>query len=89
MNVMAGRFPKHDRGLFDRTHLHFYTWSGWADLFLRAGLRIRSVRSTGVPVGLALGDTAPVRALEALAYALAKIWKKLFAYQFVVTAERG
>ena len=89
MNVMAGRFPKHDRGLFDRTHLHFYTWSGWAQLFSRAGLRISSVRSTGVPVGLALGDTSPVRALEALAYALAKIWKKLFAYQFVVTAERG
>ena len=29
-NVLMGRFPQHQRGLFDSTHLHFYTWEGWA-----------------------------------------------------------
>ena len=88
-NVMWGRFPAHGRGLFDRTHLHYYTWRGWVDLFASAGFRIESVKCSGVPVGLTLPewrDTAAVRALERLSYESARWWKKMFAYQFVVTA---
>lgn len=29
-NVLRRRLPAEDRGLFDRTHLHFYTWCGLA-----------------------------------------------------------
>jgi SAM-dependent methyltransferase len=88
-NVMLGRFPAHGRGLFDRTHLHYYTWRGWVDLFASAGSRIETVKCSGVPVGLALPkwrDTATVRAFERLSYESARWWRKMFAYQFVVTA---
>jgi hypothetical protein len=47
------------------------------------------VRSSGVPVGLALPrweGSAPVRALERLSFETARWWKTLFAYQFVVAA---
>jgi SAM-dependent methyltransferase len=91
-NVLAGRFPAHDRGLFDRTHLHFYTWRGWRELFAAAGFAIESVRPSGVPVGLALPrweDTGAVRALERLSFDLARLWKTMFAYQFIVTARAG
>ncbi len=91
LNVLLGRFPSDERGLFDRTHLHFYMWSGWVDLFASAGFRIDKMQPTGVPVGLALPRweaSAPVRAMEWLSFALARAWKKLFAYQFVVTAGR-
>ncbi|HVN07064.1 MAG TPA: class I SAM-dependent methyltransferase [Bryobacteraceae bacterium] len=87
--VLRGRFPAEDRGLFDRTHLHFYTWRGWKDLFGAAGFRIVTVRCSGVPMGLALprweGSTA-VRALERMSYESARWWKEMFAYQFIVTA---
>jgi SAM-dependent methyltransferase len=89
LNVMLGRFPAHDRGLFDRTHLHYYTWRGWVDLFASAGFRIETVKCSGVPVSLALPkwrDTAAVRAFEGLSHLSARWWKKMFAYQFVVTA---
>ena len=88
-NVMLGRFPAHGRGLFDRTHLHYYTWRGWVDLFATAGFRIETVKCSGVPVGLTLPkwrDTAAVRAMERLSYESARGWRKMFAYQFVVTA---
>jgi len=88
-NVLTGRFPAHDRGLFDRTHLHFYTWRGWLDLFHAGGFRIDTVRSSGVPIGLALPKwegSAAVRALEWMSYESARWWKKMFAYQFIVTA---
>lgn len=88
-NVLLGRFPAHDRGLFDRTHLRFYTWQGWSDLFAQNGYRIETVRCSGVPIGLALPkwqDSAAVRALERLSYEGARLWKKMLAYQFIVTA---
>jgi SAM-dependent methyltransferase len=89
LNVLMGRFPAQDRGLFDRTHLHFYTWGGWADLLARGGFRIEKVFPTGVPVGLAVPEwenTLTVRLLERIAYVLAGVWKSLFAYQFVIVA---
>ena len=89
LNVLAGRFPQHDRGLFDRTHLHFYTWRGWVDLLRAGGFRVESAAASGVPVGLALprfDGAGWVRALEFLAWICARAWKKLFAYQFVVVA---
>lgn len=88
--VLRGRFPAEDRGLFDRTHLHFYTWSGWRDLFAGAGFRFETVEPTGVPVGLALPrweNTVLVRILENLSYISARIWPAMFAYQFVVKAK--
>jgi SAM-dependent methyltransferase len=87
--VALGRFPKHDQGLFDRTHLHFYTWDGWQQLFSESGFRIRSIEVTSVPFELAFAHRhAPVwlRAAEWFNYHLARLWKTLFAYQFVVIA---
>ena len=89
LNVLCGRFPAQDRGLFDRTHLHFYTWAGWVELFAAGGFRMQSVQPSSVPVGLALKrseDNGLVLALETVWYWLSRGWKKFFAYQFVVTA---
>jgi len=89
LNVLLGRFPVHERGLFDRTHLRFYTWKGWTALLERGRFRIETTASTGIPVGLALprwASTLPVRCAERLCYDLARLWKTMFAYQFVVIA---
>ena len=88
-NILLGRFPQHDRGLFDRTHLHFYTWDGWVDLLGRAGIHIEHVACSGVPIALALPrwqGSLMVRMLERLSFESAKIWKRMFAYQFIVRA---
>jgi SAM-dependent methyltransferase len=89
LTVLSGRFPADDRGLFDRTHLHFYTWDGWRELFQTAGLEITNVAPTAVPFGLAWNAGSghiAVRTLERLSYELGRVWKALFAYQFVVRA---
>ena len=90
LNVAMGRFPQHDKGLFDRTHLRFYTWEGWENLFGGAGWRITSVECSAIPVGLAVPpayeNSPPVRIAESVSYALAKIRKTLLAYQFIVVA---
>ena len=86
-NVLMGRFPQHQRGLFDSTHLHFYTWDGWVNLLRRAGFRVEAARCSGVPVGLAFPrwqESAWVHALEWVSFQAARVWKSLCAYQFIV-----
>jgi hypothetical protein len=86
-NVLMGRFPQHQRGLFDSTHLHFYTWDGWKGLFQRAGFRVESVRCSGVPVGLAFPNwerSPVVRTMEWVSFQVARFWKTMCAYQFIV-----
>lgn len=88
-NILRGRFPRHDHGLFDRGHLRFYMWNDWTDLLAQAGFRIESVKTSAVPVGLAwprLEGSALVRALEWLSFQLSRVWMKMFAYQFIVRA---
>lgn len=88
-NVLMGRFPRHDKGLFDRTHLQFFTWDGWMDLLARGGFRVERLQVSGVPVGLALPrweDSGVVQFLEWLSFRSACLWKTLFAYQFIVRA---
>jgi len=89
LNVLMGRFPAHDRGLFDRTHVRFYTWDGWRRLLHEAGFEVEEVTPTGTPVGLAYPgwERSPaMRAVERLSYEMARLWMRLFAYQFVVVA---
>jgi SAM-dependent methyltransferase len=91
LTVLSGRFPQNEKGLFDRTHLHFYMWKGWSTLFENAGFQIDVRKVTGVPFGLALSawdGTAAIRALEWIGYMAARLWPALFAYQFVITARR-
>ncbi|MEZ5401250.1 MAG: class I SAM-dependent methyltransferase [Bryobacteraceae bacterium] len=84
--VLSGRFPQEDKGLFDRTHLHFYTWDGWRELFGSAGFAMVEVCPTGIPVGLRFAEHSgswPVRAAERISYELARVRKQMFAYQFI------
>ena len=41
--VLMGRFPRDQNGLFDATHIHFFTWDGWVELFNNAGFLIEGV----------------------------------------------
>lgn len=89
LHVLLGHFPQHDRGLFDRTHLHFHSRRGWLALFREVGAEIVECRETPVPFSLVLPTWAPAGlalGLERAYLALARLWRTLLAYQFVVLA---
>ncbi len=50
MMLLFGRFPKMDRGILDRTHLHFFTKDTATALLQSAGLKIEQIHCTGVPL---------------------------------------
>ncbi len=89
LNILCGRFPQHDTGLFDRTHVRFYMLDGWRDLLVKAGFRIDWLGVTGIPFSSAFpryADSLMVRAAERISYDLARLWKTMFAYQFIASA---
>ncbi|MEP7364798.1 MAG: class I SAM-dependent methyltransferase [Acidobacteriota bacterium] len=87
IHIFFGSFPRHDKGLFDRTHLHFFMWRNWLDLFQSAGYRVDAPVVTAPPADLKFPNAAGslwLRCLDAVSRALARFWKELFAYQFIV-----
>jgi SAM-dependent methyltransferase len=89
LNFLLGRIPEEDRGLFDRTHLHFYAWRNWESLLQRAGFVVEQVTPTVIPFDIVLPRLAGgriVRALEGTTFLPARLCGSFWAFQFVVVA---
>jgi SAM-dependent methyltransferase len=86
LSLLAGKFDYMDRGILDRTHLRFFTLPSLKKLMGEASCGVLRVVPTPLPVQIVLPITqnkffAPFH--EAL-NALTRLWKSLFAYQFVM-----
>jgi SAM-dependent methyltransferase len=88
--LLAGRFPQADRGIFDRTHLHFYTRRTALEMVRAAGLRPLALHTTPVPLAevwpRALGATLLEAAMRLQQLAI-RARPTLFSFQWIVVAE--
>jgi 2-polyprenyl-3-methyl-5-hydroxy-6-metoxy-1,4-benzoquinol methylase len=88
--LLVGRFPKMERGILDRTHLHFYTRATAEDLLRSAGLQVKTVSATAVPLhdvwptGVAGGLLGATMWLQRVAVRVAP---RLFAFQWILVAD--
>lgn len=89
--LLAGLFPPMERGILDRTHLHFWTLRSATDMLRQAGLEVVRARPTGVP----LDELWPSGEGSLLFTALARLQHlflllapRLFGYQWVLVARR-
>jgi methionine biosynthesis protein MetW len=80
--LARGRFPRDDHGLFDRTHLRFFTRASARRLVEDAGLRI--VDEAFAPAPLPLESHVP--SLARLRPPLLRRFPELLALQIVLTA---
>jgi len=91
--LLRGRFPYADHGLFDQTHLRFFTRASARALADDAGYSILAEHPTTAPVPLEgplharFGSTAehPSAPVAALRRRLSARWPELFALQIVLT----
>ena len=91
LNVLCGRFPLDACGLFDRDHVRFFTWASLHTLLRQSGLAVERSWITPIPFASLRRDGATAwLALwsEMLYHHLARVWKRLLAYQFVLAARR-
>jgi 2-polyprenyl-3-methyl-5-hydroxy-6-metoxy-1,4-benzoquinol methylase len=48
--LVAGKFPKMQRGPLDKTHLHFFTRKTATQMLAQAGLKVERASRTGLPI---------------------------------------
>ncbi|HVP01714.1 MAG TPA: class I SAM-dependent methyltransferase [Solirubrobacteraceae bacterium] len=80
--ILRGRFPQTDHGLFDRTHLHFYTRASARELLSGAGYRVLGEQPVPAPLPLEAHMPLPAGLREAAVRAA----PGLLALQFVFRA---
>jgi SAM-dependent methyltransferase len=88
LSLLFGKFDYMDRGILDRTHLRFFTLRSLKKLMEEVSCEVQDVIPTPLPFQLVFAFTenklfAPFHEAH---YAITRIWKTLFAYQFVITA---
>lgn len=90
--LLFGRFPQMERGILDRTHLHFYTLDTAADMLRRAGLEVVRARPTGVPLDELWREgegNLLFNALMRLQHFALLLAPRLFGFQWVIVAKKA
>jgi glycosyltransferase involved in cell wall biosynthesis len=87
MFLLCGSFPYTRKGILDETHVHLYTLSNLCQLMRRTGYKILKERVTPIPFELVLNNKLG-EFLNYLYYPLAKFWKRLFGYQFILLCKK-
>ncbi len=90
LQLLLGSFTYTDRGILDRTHLHFYTKKTLKKMIVGAGLDTIYMGATPAPVEEVfpvLRKIAPFRMLLELNALIARTWKSAFAYQYIVVSK--
>jgi glycosyltransferase involved in cell wall biosynthesis len=87
-SLAVGQFNYGKRGILDLTHSRLFTIYSFRKLLTDAGFTVREVKGFGPPIRDMVGDSAALRAADATAGKLARSLPRLFAFNFLVVAER-
>ena len=91
LSLLIGRFDYMERGILDRSHLRFFTLRSSRALLQGVGCQIIEITAAPLPIQLVFpvterGIFIPFHEAH---YSLVRIWKTMFAYQFVLKARPG
>lgn len=90
LQLLLGSFNYTDRGILDRTHLHFYTQRTLREMIRQADLEIVHLGATPAPIEEVfpvLRRVKPLRAILEFNALTARVWKSLLGYQFIVVGK--
>ncbi len=86
LKILFGYFDYEEKGIFDRTHLKFFTRKSLKELIDSTGYQIEKLDYTPIPIYVKF-PYAPKFLLNGayfILHVLSVFWPTLFAYQFVV-----
>ena len=87
--LLFGMFPQMERGILDKTHLHFFTRKTAIEMLRQAGLRVERVSATGVPLEELWKSGRPGWAFAAarkLQWTVVRLLPRLFGFQWIFLA---
>ena len=88
--LLIGRFNYTERGILDRTHVHFYTRRTAKNLLAENGYEVVKEQMTAMPLELVLGlspENPFMRAINLTMRGLAAVLPGLFGYQIMYVAK--
>jgi glycosyltransferase involved in cell wall biosynthesis len=90
LQLVGGKWPYQDEGLFDRTHLRFFTLDSIAEMFTRAGLNVFDVQTrNAVGPDFQKFQELLVPLVRALGLDAGRFAQQTAALQYVVRAVQG
>jgi glycosyltransferase involved in cell wall biosynthesis len=87
-SLLLGQFNYGKRGILDLTHIRLFTIYSFRKLLTNAGFTVREVRGFGPPIRDMVGEGGALRVADAASSRLARSWPRLFAFNFLVVAEK-
>jgi 2-polyprenyl-3-methyl-5-hydroxy-6-metoxy-1,4-benzoquinol methylase len=90
--LLFGFFPRMQRGILDKTHLHFFTRRTALQLLREAGFQIERTSATPVPLDelWPRGEgSLPFRLAMAVQHVFVTLFPRLFGYQWIFVARTG
>jgi glycosyltransferase involved in cell wall biosynthesis len=89
LSLILGQFNYGKRGILDLTHTRLFTIYSFKKLLTNGGFRIKEVRGFGPPIRDMIGASPALRAADTTSGTLARLWPRLFAFSFLVVAEKA
>lgn len=87
LNLLFGRFPYSDKGILDKTHLHFYTLHSIKKIVRDMNYEIVKIKATPIPIIEVLPKFLKNnlgKLLNGILNILSFLFKRFFGYQFVM-----
>jgi len=88
LSLLMGWFNYGKVGILDLTHTRLFTVYSFKKLLINSGFIIKKIKYFGPPVVDMVGDNFILRFIDSFLSSMAGIWPSVFAYNFLVTAER-
>ncbi len=89
LSLVLGQFNYGKRGILDLTHTRLFTIYSFKKLLANAGFVIKEVKGFGPPIRDMVGESTALRAADTTSARLARIWPRLFAFSFLVVAQKA
>ena len=86
--LLLGKFNYGRRGILDMTHTRLFTVRSFVRLLEDFGFQVERVRGFGPPIRDEISDRFPWSWIDWLLGWLARVWPRMFAFNFVVVARR-
>jgi glycosyltransferase involved in cell wall biosynthesis len=89
LSLFLGQFNYGKRGILDLTHTRLFTIYSFKKLLVNGGFRVKEVRGFGPPIRDMVGESTTLRAVDTASGLLARLWPRLFAFSFLIVAEKA
>jgi glycosyltransferase involved in cell wall biosynthesis len=89
LSLILGQFNYGKRGILDLTHTRLFTIYSFKKLLTNGGFVIKEVHGFGPPIRDMVGSSGLLKATDTSAGALARLWPRLFAFSFLIVAEKA